>query len=71
MSRMSRHAGRVVRAVGITTLVGCLGGVAIGIALAVVILRKLSGQYERQEEASSRRNGRRVLAQGIARHRLA
>ena len=34
----SIQAGRVVRAVGITTLVGCLIGVAIGIVLAVVRL---------------------------------
>jgi signal transduction histidine kinase len=49
LSRASMHSGRVVRAVGITTLVGCLVGVTIGIALAIIIARRLSDEYRRQE----------------------
>jgi signal transduction histidine kinase len=49
LARASSESGRVVQAVGITTLVGCLIGVTIGIALAVVITRRLSDQYSRQE----------------------
>ena len=49
LSRASMHSGRVVQAVGITTLVGCLVGVTIGIGLAVIITRRLSGEYNRKE----------------------
>jgi len=49
LSRVSMQSGRVVQTVGITTLVGCILGVIIGIALAVIITRRLSGEYRRQE----------------------
>jgi signal transduction histidine kinase len=49
LSSMSQRSGRVVRAVGITTLVGCLVGVAIGIALALGTARRLNVEYRRQE----------------------
>lgn len=48
----SAQAGRVVRAVGITTLLGCLLGVAIGVVLAVYVSRRLSGQFEREQAAA-------------------
>ena len=49
LTNMSMRSGRVVRAVGITTLVGCLVGVAIGLALALSTARRLNGEYQRQE----------------------
>lgn len=49
LSSASRHSGRVIRAVGLTTLVGCVIGIMIGIALAVIVTRRLSGEYRRQE----------------------
>jgi signal transduction histidine kinase len=52
LTNASAQAGRVVRAVGITTLVGCLIGVAIGVVLAVFVSRRLSGEYEREQAAA-------------------
>jgi signal transduction histidine kinase len=52
LTNASAQAGRVVRAVGITTLVGCLLGVAIGVVLAVFVSRRLTGQYEREQAAA-------------------
>jgi signal transduction histidine kinase len=52
LTNASAQAGRVVRAVGITTLVGCLLGVAIGVVLAVFVSRRLSGEYEREQAAA-------------------
>lgn len=52
LSDASAQAGRVVRAVGITTLVGCLIGIAIGVILAVVVSRRLSSQFDREQAAA-------------------
>lgn len=48
----SVQAGRVVRAVGITTLVGCLIGVAIGVVLAVYVSRRLTVEFDREQAAA-------------------
>jgi signal transduction histidine kinase len=53
---VSEHAGRVVQAVGLTTLVGCVFGIAIGVVLAVAVARRLAGQYDREQEAARAAN---------------
>jgi signal transduction histidine kinase len=52
LTNASAQAGRVVRAVGITTLVGCVLGVGIGVVLAVFVSRRLTNQYEREQAAA-------------------
>ncbi len=53
---VSEHAGRVVQAVGLTTLVGCILGISIGVVLAIVVTRRLADQFDRVQEATRAAN---------------
>ncbi|HSD90369.1 MAG TPA: ATP-binding protein [Kofleriaceae bacterium] len=52
LTRLSHRAGTVVRAVGITTLGAVIFGIAIGVVLAVIITRRLSGSYRAEQETA-------------------